>query len=88
MLPSESLSEIYYFAMYFFGKQEVKRTMNKLLNLETRALGDSDKAKEYLKKNENIIIQGMLTGDWGWKTHGRFFLEHYWPKARKYCIDV
>jgi len=88
MLPTESLSEIYYFAMYFFGKQEVKRTMNKLLNLESKALGDVEKARAYLRKNENIIIQGMLTGNWGWKTHGRFFLEHYWPEARQYCKEV
>ena len=88
MLPSESLSETYYFAMYFFGAEAVKRTMNNLYELEKKRLGDSEKAREYLKKNENIVLQGMLTGDWGWKTQGKFFLEHYWPKARKYCKEV
>jgi len=88
MLSSESLSETYYFAMYFFGGEVVKRTMKNLYELENKRLGDSEKAREYLKKNENIVIQGMLTGDWGWKTQGKFFLEHYWPKAREYCKEV
>ena len=53
--------------------------------METKRCGSKNKAKEFLNRNEPLVVQGLLTGNWGWETQGKFFLEHYWPRARQLC---
>jgi hypothetical protein len=84
-LDTESMPETYYYLHYFFGQMYVKKTLAALENLEKKRLGSLRKARNYLKKNEPLVIQGLLTGNWGWSTHQDFVLKHYWPKARRYC---
>lgn len=84
-LINESLPETYYFAFYLFGKKYVNETLSELEQKEKIRLGSLRSARRFLKRNEPIVLQGLLTGQWGWSTHKDFFLKHYWPKARKYC---
>ena len=84
-LANESIPETFYYSFYIFGKKYVTETLNELQKIETKRLGSKRKANSFLKKNEPVVIQGLLTGNWGWGTHKDFFLKHYWPKARKYC---
>lgn len=84
-LQEESIAETFYYSLYFFGKKYAMETLEELEKRETRRLGTKRKAKNFIKRNEPILIQGLLTGSWGWSTHKDFFLNLYWPKARKYC---
>jgi len=84
-LHNESMPETYYYTYYFFGQKYARETLEELEQVERRRLGTLRKARNFLKRNEPIVIQGLLTGNWGWSTHKDFFLKHYWPKARKYC---
>lgn len=84
-LTDESLPETFYFSFYQFGEDYVRKTLAELEKRETKRLGSKKEAKSFLERNEPLVIQGLLTGNWGWSTHKKFFLSHYWPKARKYC---
>lgn len=84
-LNDESLPEIYYFAHYIFGEKYAKDIIGSLEKYETEKHGTLRKAKNFLKKNEKLVIQGLLTGNFGWETKKDFVLRHFWPKARKYC---
>ncbi|MFH1290671.1 MAG: hypothetical protein ABIH92_04655, partial [Nanoarchaeota archaeon] len=84
-LGDESVPEVYYYAHYLFGEDYVNKTLVALHGKETQGLGSSRKATNFIRRNEPIAIQGLLTGNWGWSTHQDFFLKHFWPKARKYC---
>lgn len=85
-LHTESMPETYDFAFYFFGQKYVKETLKELEQIEKKRLDSLRKARNFLKRNEPIVIQGLLTGNWGWSTHKDFFLKHYWKRARKYCV--
>jgi hypothetical protein len=87
-LSEYSIAETFYNTYYLFGTKYVNETINALEKRETKRLGSAEKAKEFLDRNEAIVIQGLLTGFWGWATHKEFFLNHYWPKARKYCEKI
>ena len=76
---------VLYYAFYLFGEHYVKKTLNQLEDMETKRCGSKNKAKEFLNRNEPLVVQGLLTGNWGWETQGKFFLEHYWPRARQLC---
>lgn len=82
-LNDEPISEIYYFAFYIFGAHYVSETLKELEKIEKNRLGKP--YKKFLKRNEPIILQGLMTGNWGCISHKDFFIKHYWPKARKYC---
>jgi len=84
-LGDESVAEVFYYSLYIFGKRNVKDTLDELEKREIKRQGTIRKARNFLKKNEPVVLQGLLTGNWGWSTHKDFFLNHYWPKARKYC---
>jgi hypothetical protein len=84
-LPDEKMSDVLYYAFYLFGEHYVKKTLNQLEDMETKRCGSKNKAKEFLNRNEPLVVQGLLTGNWGWETQGKFFLEHYWPRARQLC---
>jgi hypothetical protein len=86
-LDDDPFCDHFYDLFYIFGKKAVRQTVKALENTETKKLGTRRKAKNFIRRNENIVLQGMMTGSWSWSTHGEFFLEHYWPKARKYCEE-
>jgi len=87
-LSSEHLSQAIDNGTYVFGKGYVGSTLRQLFKIELERLGDPLKAEEFLQKNEPIVSQGMNTGFWSPTTHRKFFLKHYWPKAREYCESV
>lgn len=84
-LDDESMPETYYYAYYFFGQKYVRETLRELERIERDRLGTLRKTRNFLRRNEPVVLQGLLTGNWGWSTHKDFFLKHYWPRARKYC---
>ena len=84
-LSDEAFSDVFEESFYIFGTKYVTETLHELENIETARLGNRRKAKNFINKNQNIVLQGLMTGSWGWSTHKEFFLKHYWPKARKYC---
>ena len=70
---------------YIFGRKYVNETMQELEKTETARLGSRRKARKFIRDNQDTVLQGLMTGSWGWSTHKEFFLKHYWPKARRYC---
>ncbi|MBW2995574.1 hypothetical protein KY312_04435 [Candidatus Woesearchaeota archaeon] len=84
-LYDETFSDSFEELFYIFGRKYVGETMQTLERIETKKFGNKRKARAFIKKNENIVMQGLMTGSWSWSTHGEFFLKHYWPKARRYC---
>ncbi len=95
-LANESLPEVYDFGFYFFGQRYVEETLKELHATEKRRFEQKKgmtsswarrKATRFINKNTPIVMQGLMTGNWGWRNHQDFFLKHYWPKARKYCEE-
>jgi hypothetical protein len=85
LLDDNPFSDSFEDLFYIFGRRYMRETMQELEEIETRKHGNKRKARAFIKRNEHIVVQGLMTGSWGWSTHKEFFLKHYWRRARKYC---
>jgi len=84
-LNDDAFEEVFEFSYYIFGHRHVEDTMNELEQKMKHKLGTTRKARNWIKRNSPTIMQGLMTGGWGWTTHKDFFLNHYMEKAMKYC---
>lgn len=85
-LDDDDLSAALYHGWYIFGKKFTDQTISALECEIKKRLGTRDKrrVRNFMQRNEHIIQQCLLTGDWGWSTHQDFVVKHALPKAWRY----
>ncbi|MBW3016829.1 hypothetical protein KY316_00520, partial [Candidatus Woesearchaeota archaeon] len=84
-MTDESFAEVFHHLFYIFGHKVVSETMQEFERRLAVKLGSKRKVPYWIARNQPIIMQGLMTGSWGWTTHREFFLNHYMRKAMKYC---